>query len=723
LPDAWTSVDATLAYARDTEKLTLEASFTDLRPSALAPVIADAEPLAGLDLPVSGSLGLTLDGHGRLDTLHLTLASAAGRVFYPTLWPEPLVVSDIVIRGHGDGTAGTLSLDEATVTLGTDDASPTRLRVTGQVEGLGADMTIRGEVALTALPLATLIRLWPVQVGSQARAWGSAQLQAGQVDQAAVNVVLALSSGRLDHVALQRLAGTLRAHLTAAHASARFETALTYSETTETCQLDLSFTDLRPAALATVVPAWQAVAGLDVPLRGTLAAAVATRGQWRDLRFTLSGGPGSFSYAPALPHARPIASITAQGHLDGPQATLHLDEATVAFGTAQAVGPRLSLSGTAQERKNALTINGQVTLTGLPMAELQDYWPASVSTDARTWLTENLVAGTVEEASAQVFVTVPTTTAPTAKLERLQGTLRYQDLEVYYLRPLPPATDVSGSASFNQQGFRIQLTTGQITDMHITGGIVEITGLDRGRDALALRVGVHAPLRTALTLLNHPQLNLLADFGIDPARTDGQVTTQLGLALPLRGKILLSNVDFTAHSTLTEVAMQQAFLGHNVEHGHPTLDLTKAGLTLTGTAAFATIPLTVAWQEAFSTEAVWKSDVHVTAARLDPAHLASFGLNLTDFVAGPLAATVAARLDRQGKNTVQATVNLQEAQLTLELRDLVMGQSRFQAVTITQRRERVDVTLGEGVLDAQPLMRALSSQEEAALRAAPAVQT
>ena len=107
LPDAWTSVDATLAYARDTEKLTLEASFTDLRPSALAPVIADAEPLAGLDLPVSGSLGLTLDGHGCLDALHFTLASAAGRVFYPTLWPEPLVVSDIVIRGHGDGTAGT----------------------------------------------------------------------------------------------------------------------------------------------------------------------------------------------------------------------------------------------------------------------------------------------------------------------------------------------------------------------------------------------------------------------------------------------------------------------------------------------------------------------------------------------------------------------------------------------------------------------------------------
>jgi hypothetical protein len=55
-----------------------------------------------------------------------------------------------------------------------------------------------------------------------------------------------------------------------------------------------------------------------------------------------------------------------------------------------------------------------------------------------------------------------------------------------------------------------------------------------------------------------------------------------------------------------------------------------------------------------------------------------------------------------------------ESHLNLELRDLVVGQSHFQAVTITQRRERVDVTLGEGVLDAQPLMRALSSQEATA---------
>jgi hypothetical protein len=769
LQEALTSVDATLAYERATAKLTLNATFTDLRPSALAMVIADAEALAGLDMPVHGSLALTLDGHGGLETLHFTLAGAAGSVFYPAVWPEPLAVSGLVVRGHFSGTAGTITLDEATVTLGTDDASAPSLRVTGNAEGFGGDVMIRGEITLTALPIATLKRLWPVHISTEVRAWVSEQLHAGQVDTASVNVALALPDGRVEHATLKRLEGTLRSHLTVANSLARFETALAYSETTEQFTLDLSFTDLRPAALATAVPAWQAVAGLDVPLRGKLAAALDTQGQLRDLRFQLSGGPGSFSYAPALPQTRPISNITAQGRVDGTQATLYLDEATVAFGTARAAGPRLSISGIAQEIKNAVTIRGQVTLTGLHIAELKDYWPAGVSADARAWLTENLVAGTVEEAKAQVVVTVPSITVSTAKLERLQGTLRYQDCEVHYLRPLPPATGVSGSASFDQQGFRIQLNAGQITDMRITGGTVEITGLDRGQDALALRAGVDAPLRTALTWLNHPHLNLLADLSIDPAATDGQVTSQLVLALPLRGQILLHNVDITVHSTLTEVTISQAFLGHDIEHGHLMLDLNKAGMTLTGTAAFATIPLTVAWQEAFTTETAWKSDIRVTVERVDPTHLEQLGLNVADFVAGPLAATVTARIDRQGKSTVQATVNLQEAQLTLpwldwhksahepgeaqgtvqfmgsqapaqgnfsvqagtlatsgafqfhqaaeahlrlDLRDLVVGRSRFQAVTIEQRRERVDVTLGESVLDAQPLMRALSNHGE-----------
>src|SRR5436309_3572129 len=83
-------------------------------------------------------------------------------------WPEPLAVSGIVVRGHLDAMHRTIHLDEATVILGSSDASAPSLHVTGNAEGLGGDVTIRGEMVLTALQIATLKRLWPVHVGSQA---------------------------------------------------------------------------------------------------------------------------------------------------------------------------------------------------------------------------------------------------------------------------------------------------------------------------------------------------------------------------------------------------------------------------------------------------------------------------------------------------------------------------------------------------------------------------
>jgi hypothetical protein len=129
------------------------------------------------------------------------------------------------------------------------------------------------------------------------------------------------------------------------------DATLAYERATEKLTLDTTFTDLRPSAVATVVPALQAVAGVDVPLSGKLAAALDTHGQLHNLRFQLNGGPGRVSHVAVLPQALPISTVTAQGRLDGTQTTLHLDAATIAFGTAGAAGPQLSISGTAQELK------------------------------------------------------------------------------------------------------------------------------------------------------------------------------------------------------------------------------------------------------------------------------------------------------------------------------------------------------------------------------------
>jgi uncharacterized protein YhdP len=410
-----------------------------------------------------------------------------------------------------------------------------------------------------------------------------------------------------------------------------------------------------------------------------------------------------------------------------------------------------------------------VTLQALPMPQLKTYWPVGVSGNARTWLTENLAAGTVEEATANLVFQLPEGSLSPASLDQLSGTIRYRDLEVHYLRPLPPATGVSGTAIFNRQGFRIQIDSGQVSDMQFTAGTVDITGLDQQRDAIAIRVDLHKhPLRTALTLLAHPRLNLLAALRINPATTDGQATVELGFAFPLRGAIDLPKVDFTARGTLEQVSMQQVLLGHSVEKGQLTLALDKAGMTLKGTADFATIPVRVEWQEAFTKQSAWKSHIRAVVPQLEASNLAQFGVNLQEYVTGPLMATVSARLGWQGTGQIETDLRLDqtalslpflgwhkaagaageaqgvlhlnpatpyhgtftlaagtlttrgdfqlsnnaEAPLRMQLRDLVIGHTRLKQVAIEHHGQRLDVQLGEGDVDVQPLLRRRTAQAD-----------
>ncbi len=46
--------------------------------------------------------------------------------------------------------------------------------------------------------------------------------------------------------------------------------------------------------------------------------------------------------------------------------------------------------------------------------------------------------------------------------------------------------------------------------MALTGGEVDITGLDRPKQAIAIRPDITGSLQEALTLLNHPRLNLIS---------------------------------------------------------------------------------------------------------------------------------------------------------------------------------------------------------------------
>lgn len=573
------------------------------------------------------------------------------------------------------------------------------------------------------------------------------------------------------NLVLRRQNGGLSGHVQVApviqHTRVPLDITLAYSPSTALLTFDISFANVQPPVLAAVVPALDALAGVDLPLSGSFAFALDLHGKLHDLTFNITSGPGRLLLPEVLPTPRPIAAMQAQGRLDGATNILHLRHAAVRFGTAKNAGPLLSLRGTATGFSgDDMTITGRVQLTSLALADLSTYWPVGAVPKARVWLEQNLVAGMVDKVTTHIDMTLPGGALNAAKVTRLDGTLRYHDAEVHYLRPLPPVTGIAGSATFDRQGFRIRITSGQTSQQTITTGTVDITGLDRGRDAIAIRVGLAGSLRDKLALLNHPRLNLLSGLGIDPASTSGQATVQTTFAFSLRGRVGIKDMNITAHGTMQEVALHKVFLGNDVTHGNLQLTLDKQGMILQGTANAADIPLKIVWTEAFSRQKPWRSQVRLEVPRVDHADRQRLGIDLSGYVEGPFAADAQIQISWQGTGVVHTTMDLQDTILALPflgwrktapetgalqatiqleggrptalstfalqagtliahgtaqfpeahggsvrmaLTQLHLGRSNVRDVVIAYRDKDYDITIGEGVLDVEPLMQSFAN--------------
>jgi hypothetical protein len=379
-----------------------------------------------------------------------------------------------------------------------------------------------------------------------------------------------------------------------------------------------------------------------------------------------------------------------------------------------------------------------------------------------------MVNGVIDQAGVDLKLSRRAGNFATVNVDYLDGTMKFRELEVHYVRPLPPITDIDGTARFNQQGFQIKIASGKGPALRLTGGDVRITGLDSGRDAIAIRVGIETPIRDTLTLLNAPELDLISGLGIDPSKTGGQANVQAGFAFSLRGDIQIDKVDIKVQGELKDVVMRDLLLGHDAIQGDLNLDLNNDGMRVQGTTRFDGLPLSINWREAFTRQAVWRTEIEAIAPRIGQADLLRLGVDLPAPMAGSFATTLTAKIDRYGKHVVQAEMDVQKTELSipllgwrkdagesgrargtlrvdseqgladgkfsvnvgslstsgtvqieptqgtlthLDLDDSVIGNTHLSGVTLRRHNGKIDVVIGEGVVDAQALLQSKSDAQ------------
>jgi hypothetical protein len=466
------------------------------------------------------------------------------------------------------------------------------------------------------------------------------------------------------------LAGDMDLTMTLGAAEAQVDGGFVYDKLSEKLNLTAEFADLQPEAVISVAPQLERFVGMTVPLDGAVSGSLSVSGAFDWLRFEVSGGAGELMLPDLLPEALPVMAVEVKGWVRGPERRIDLDALTLTLGTPGAPGPEISASGTltsgAPDFAGDLEIEGEVTAAKVPMAELGHYWPPGVGGNGRPWVLKNIPKGAVDKAVLKAAFHVPDGDFGAVEIRRLGGTLDFRDLDVHFLRPMPPVTKVSGNGTFDHQGLVLRPKEGRLGELRLKPTTVTISGLDTGKDLMNVDLAAAAPLRATLEILDHDRLGLIRRLGIDPSKTDGDMAVQAKIGFPMLAALTFDGVKVSAQAKLAQVTVRKFLLDRDATKGDLALSLDKSGMRVTGPLEFAGVPMEIDWREAFTAKAPYRTMLEARVARFDEDGRRKLGVDLAPYLSGPLAASIAYKAARDGHATVQAAVDLEDARLAIE---------------------------------------------------------
>ncbi len=356
----------------------------------------------------------------------------------------------------------------------------------------------------------------------------------------------------------------------------------------------LSWSAFRPAGLRLAVPVPLPV--LDLPLAGNVRLTFGQAWRLRDARADVRLGAGALRVAGMrVPLAGGTLTLAAKplAHtvqlLRGAVALACADGGKTPDFTLHGAATRQDLTGTA-----ALSVDGG----GLSVARLNACWPAGLARNARAWVLANVTKGRLASAHLDVGLGFgPDSVALTA----LSGTLAIKDLEMSWLKPVPPlAARAATLTVLSPDRLTIALAGATqtpsdpneppLTLHHATFGI---SGLTRRVQTGTVETEVAGSVRQAVALLSEPRLHLLATHKVPVAAASGQAAVHVSVTLPLDARDTVDQVAIAVHGRLSDVTLPGIMAGRKLDQGALSLIAGNDGLTLDGTCQLAGTPATL----------------------------------------------------------------------------------------------------------------------------------
>ena len=377
------------------------------------------------------------------------------------------------------------------------------------------------------------------------------------------------------------IVGTLNAPLSAGSEQAVLTAHIDLVPDGDT-RVDVTLSPFHPAGINAVPSALAATA--PVSLTGTVAL---------DHDFDVRQGTATLHVgAGVIPAAKGVFPLQ-DGivEISGTSSSLTIRKAHFNLARQPQDAPQtLDISGTLIHTADRLVASATVAVDQIDIADLPRLWPVGVANAARSWVAQNVTAGTVRHGAVDVVIEADdalnhvVVTRATGDLDGSNATFTWLDnvppveqTEVHLQLVDPDTLDIlvpSGRQRIRNGG----------GDLLLKDGRLRITGLTAKDQFADISTRVEGSVSSTWTLLKEPRLHLLSAHPIGLKTVGGDVAAALTFQFPLNADLQIDDVTLHADAHVRRVRLLDIVHGHSLDDGAFDLDITRDGLALKGRA-------------------------------------------------------------------------------------------------------------------------------------------
>lgn len=174
-------------YRKAVQIIDLDATFTGVRPGALATLEPGFETLSSLHIPLDGKVSVVMKPTGLVRGLKFELTGGPGILDLPDVFAEILVLNHLELAGGWDPNLNQLSLNKGILQLGQEGAGP-KLTFNAELSGDTRDAVLSFAGQVDGLGAKALGTYWPKTVAQGGREWVLENVRQGWAGNAEVQV-------------------------------------------------------------------------------------------------------------------------------------------------------------------------------------------------------------------------------------------------------------------------------------------------------------------------------------------------------------------------------------------------------------------------------------------------------------------------------------------------------------------------------------------------------